>query len=95
MGALARKLLSDAKKVAYPAMAPADEVDVRGDSGYRRLTGDVDDEEKGCGIRGADAAWTRAELRGRHSRRGRALQVAWAAGALKLRGGNAGGGAKS
>ena len=35
-------------------MTPTDEVDIHSDSGYRRLTGDADDDEKGYGIRGAN-----------------------------------------
>ena len=51
--AVTRKLLSGPKKMACPVVAPAGGVDIHNDSGYRRLTGDADDEEKGYGIRGA------------------------------------------
>eukprot|EP00959_Pyramimonas_sp_CCMP1952_P413729 8668957-Pyramimonas_sp.AAC.1 len=35
-------------------MTPTGEVDLRSDSGYRRLSGDADDDVKGYGIRGAN-----------------------------------------
>eukprot|EP00959_Pyramimonas_sp_CCMP1952_P160104 3348516-Pyramimonas_sp.AAC.1 len=35
-------------------MTPTGEVDLRSDSGYRRQSGDADDEIKGYGIRGAN-----------------------------------------
>eukprot|EP00959_Pyramimonas_sp_CCMP1952_P253741 5301111-Pyramimonas_sp.AAC.1 len=35
-------------------MTPTDGVDLHSDSGYRRLSGDADDEVKGYGIRGAN-----------------------------------------
>eukprot|EP00959_Pyramimonas_sp_CCMP1952_P397814 8335261-Pyramimonas_sp.AAC.1 len=35
-------------------MAPTGEVDLHSDSGYRRLSGDADDDIKGYGIRGAN-----------------------------------------
>ena len=31
-------------------MTPTGEIDIHSDSGYRRLTGDADDETKGYGI---------------------------------------------
>eukprot|EP00959_Pyramimonas_sp_CCMP1952_P260083 5437898-Pyramimonas_sp.AAC.1 len=35
-------------------MKPTNEVDIHSDSGYRKLTGEEDDETKGYGIRGAN-----------------------------------------
>eukprot|EP00959_Pyramimonas_sp_CCMP1952_P448976 9401204-Pyramimonas_sp.AAC.1 len=35
-------------------MKPTNEVDIRSDSGYRKLTGEEDDETEGYGIRGAN-----------------------------------------
>eukprot|EP00959_Pyramimonas_sp_CCMP1952_P415499 8706052-Pyramimonas_sp.AAC.2 len=53
LGAITRKLQACPKKVAYHTMAPRGEVDLHSDSGYRRLSGDADDEVRGYGIRGA------------------------------------------
>eukprot|EP00959_Pyramimonas_sp_CCMP1952_P117795 2462693-Pyramimonas_sp.AAC.1 len=55
-GALACALITQAcpKKIVYQAMSPAGEVDFRSDSGYRRLSGDADDDVKAYGIRGAN-----------------------------------------
>eukprot|EP00959_Pyramimonas_sp_CCMP1952_P158394 3312591-Pyramimonas_sp.AAC.1 len=35
-------------------MKPTNEVDIHSDSGYRKLTGEEDDDTKGYGIRGAN-----------------------------------------
>eukprot|EP00959_Pyramimonas_sp_CCMP1952_P422872 8858121-Pyramimonas_sp.AAC.1 len=35
-------------------MTPTGEVDLHSDSGYRRLSGDADDDVKGYGLRGAN-----------------------------------------
>ena len=45
LNAVTRKLLSSPKKIVYRAMVPNDEVDIHSDSGYRRLTGNAEDEE--------------------------------------------------
>eukprot|EP00959_Pyramimonas_sp_CCMP1952_P216150 4521027-Pyramimonas_sp.AAC.2 len=39
-----RKLQACPKKIAYEAMTPTGEVDLRSDSGYRRLRRGADDE---------------------------------------------------
>eukprot|EP00959_Pyramimonas_sp_CCMP1952_P282238 5899175-Pyramimonas_sp.AAC.1 len=54
LNAITRKLQACPKKIVNPAMTPTGEVDIHSDSGYRRLTGDTDDEENGYGIRGAN-----------------------------------------
>ena len=54
LNAITRKLQADPKKIVYPAMVPTGVVDLHSDSGYRRLTGEEDDETKGYGIRGAN-----------------------------------------
>ena len=41
------------KQITLPAVKPLGEVDIHGDSGYRRLTGHPADEGVGRGIRGA------------------------------------------
>eukprot|EP00959_Pyramimonas_sp_CCMP1952_P021342 450171-Pyramimonas_sp.AAC.1 len=38
-------------------MTPTGEVDLQCDSGYRRLSGDADDEVRGYGIRGVSLLW--------------------------------------
>eukprot|EP00959_Pyramimonas_sp_CCMP1952_P145953 3055949-Pyramimonas_sp.AAC.1 len=55
-GALAypKKLQACPKKIVYQAVTPTGEGDPRSDSGYRRLSGDADDEIRGYGIRGAN-----------------------------------------
>eukprot|EP00959_Pyramimonas_sp_CCMP1952_P331528 6942480-Pyramimonas_sp.AAC.1 len=55
-GALAYALITQAcpRKIVYHAMNPTGEVDLHNDSGYQRLSGDADDDVKGCGIRGAN-----------------------------------------
>eukprot|EP00959_Pyramimonas_sp_CCMP1952_P368992 7728771-Pyramimonas_sp.AAC.1 len=47
LNAITRKLQACPKKIVYQAMNPAGEVDLRSDSGYRRLSGDADDDVKG------------------------------------------------
>eukprot|EP00959_Pyramimonas_sp_CCMP1952_P220658 4613405-Pyramimonas_sp.AAC.1 len=42
------------KKIVYQAMNPRAEVDLHSDSGYRRLSGDADDDVKGYGTHGAN-----------------------------------------
>eukprot|EP00959_Pyramimonas_sp_CCMP1952_P224737 4699294-Pyramimonas_sp.AAC.1 len=54
LSAITRELQACLKKIVYQAMAPTGEVDLRSDSGYRRLSGDADDEVNGYGIRGAN-----------------------------------------
>ena len=49
LSAVTGKLSSDRKRVVFPCMKPNGEVDVRGDSGRRKLTGG-----EGHGVRGAD-----------------------------------------
>eukprot|EP00959_Pyramimonas_sp_CCMP1952_P425160 8905456-Pyramimonas_sp.AAC.1 len=51
--ATARKLQACPKKIVYQAMTPTGEVDLHGDSGYRRLNGDTEGEVEGHGIRRA------------------------------------------
>eukprot|EP00959_Pyramimonas_sp_CCMP1952_P196164 4101244-Pyramimonas_sp.AAC.1 len=46
LNAIVRKLQTCPKKIVYPAMTPTGEVDIHSDSGYRRLTGDEDDETR-------------------------------------------------
>ena len=50
--AITRKLISSPRKLIYPAMEPSGEIDSHSVSGYRKMTGDSEDEEKGYGIRG-------------------------------------------
>eukprot|EP00959_Pyramimonas_sp_CCMP1952_P264404 5529040-Pyramimonas_sp.AAC.1 len=47
LNAITRKLQACPKKIVYQSMIPTGEVDLRSDSGYRRLSGDADDEVKG------------------------------------------------
>jgi hypothetical protein len=54
LNAVTRKLINDPKKITFPHMKPTGEVDIHSDSGYRKLTGEEDDETKGYGIRGAN-----------------------------------------
>eukprot|EP00959_Pyramimonas_sp_CCMP1952_P421144 8822345-Pyramimonas_sp.AAC.1 len=51
---MTRKLQAYPKKIVYQAVTPTGEVDLRSDSGYRRPSGDADDEVKGYGIRGGN-----------------------------------------
>ena len=53
LNAITRTLQSDPKNLAHQTMTHTGEVDLRSDSGYRRLHGDADVEVKGYGIRGA------------------------------------------
>eukprot|EP00959_Pyramimonas_sp_CCMP1952_P040174 839906-Pyramimonas_sp.AAC.1 len=54
LSAITRKQQACPEKIVYQAMTPTGEVDLRSDSGYRRLSGDADDDAKGHGIRGAN-----------------------------------------
>eukprot|EP00959_Pyramimonas_sp_CCMP1952_P410330 8599537-Pyramimonas_sp.AAC.1 len=54
LSAMTRKLQACPKQIIYQSMTPTGDVDVRSDSGYRRLSGNADDEVKGYGIRGAN-----------------------------------------
>eukprot|EP00959_Pyramimonas_sp_CCMP1952_P000737 14482-Pyramimonas_sp.AAC.1 len=54
LSAINRKLQAWPKKTVYRSMTPTGEVDLRSDSGFRRLSGDADDEVNGYGIRGAN-----------------------------------------
>ena len=52
LNAVVRKLQKEPKHLIFPAMTPTNEVDLHSDSGYRRETGDKEDEVKGYGMRG-------------------------------------------
>jgi hypothetical protein len=52
LNAVTRKLQKEPKKMIFPAMTCSGKIDLHSDSGYRRLTGEGDDEVKGYGIRG-------------------------------------------
>eukprot|EP00959_Pyramimonas_sp_CCMP1952_P094703 1981059-Pyramimonas_sp.AAC.1 len=54
LNAATRKLISSPKRITFPRMKPTNELDIHSDSGYRKLTGEEDDEAKGYGIRGAN-----------------------------------------
>eukprot|EP00959_Pyramimonas_sp_CCMP1952_P103587 2166333-Pyramimonas_sp.AAC.1 len=54
LNAITRKLQACPKKTIYQSMTPTGEVDLRSDSGYRRLSGDADCQVKGHGTRGAN-----------------------------------------
>eukprot|EP00959_Pyramimonas_sp_CCMP1952_P373933 7831415-Pyramimonas_sp.AAC.1 len=54
LSAITRKLQACPKMIIYEAMNPAGEVDLHSDSGYRRLSGDADDDVEGYGARGAN-----------------------------------------
>eukprot|EP00959_Pyramimonas_sp_CCMP1952_P429189 8988977-Pyramimonas_sp.AAC.1 len=77
LNAITRKLQACLKKIAYQVMTPAGEADLRSDSGYRRLSGDAEDEVRGHGIRGGKpaTAWTRARWQARRPSCRRALQL--------------------
>jgi hypothetical protein len=53
LNAVTRKLQKEPKQLIFPAMECLSKVDLHVDSGYRRLTGE-EDEEKGYGMRGAN-----------------------------------------
>ena len=52
LNAITRKLQKEPKKLVFPAMKCSGEVDLHSDSGYRRMTGEKGDDEKGYGMRG-------------------------------------------
>eukprot|EP00959_Pyramimonas_sp_CCMP1952_P411387 8620557-Pyramimonas_sp.AAC.1 len=54
LSANSRKLQACPKKIVYQAMIPTGEADLHSDSGYRRLSGDADDDVESYGIRGAN-----------------------------------------
>eukprot|EP00959_Pyramimonas_sp_CCMP1952_P211390 4424059-Pyramimonas_sp.AAC.1 len=54
LNAIARKLQACRAKIVYQAVNPTGEVDLHSYSGYRRLSGDADDDVEGYGIRGAN-----------------------------------------
>eukprot|EP00959_Pyramimonas_sp_CCMP1952_P240988 5036656-Pyramimonas_sp.AAC.1 len=54
LNAITRELQACPRKIVYQAMNPTGEVDLHSDSGYRRLSGDGDDDVKGYGLRGAN-----------------------------------------
>eukprot|EP00959_Pyramimonas_sp_CCMP1952_P337814 7074287-Pyramimonas_sp.AAC.1 len=54
LSAITRKLQACPTKIVYQSMTPTGEIDLHSDSGYRRLSGDADDEGKVYGIRGAN-----------------------------------------
>eukprot|EP00959_Pyramimonas_sp_CCMP1952_P026954 565943-Pyramimonas_sp.AAC.1 len=62
MYAITRKLQALPQTVFYPAGKPTGELDLRGDSGRRRLTEDARDETKWHGIGGVNlfSAWEHA-----------------------------------
>ena len=86
LSAVTRELLSCPKKLVHPAMMPTDEGDVHGDSGYRRFTGDADDDENGARHpRGTPAtAWQHAWCEICDPPSGRLLQVTSTASTLQL-----------
>eukprot|EP00959_Pyramimonas_sp_CCMP1952_P116367 2432505-Pyramimonas_sp.AAC.1 len=53
LGAITRKLQACPNKIVYQAMTPTGDGDLHSGSGYRRLSGDADDDVKCYGIRGA------------------------------------------
>ena len=52
LNTVVRKLQYAPQKVIFPAMTCSGHMDLHTDSGYRRLTGEEDDEVKGYGMRG-------------------------------------------
>ena len=52
LNAIVRRVQREPQKLIFPAMRCSGQVDLHSDSGYRRLTGEADDELKGYGIRG-------------------------------------------
>ena len=54
LNAIVRKLQAYPRKVVFRAMKSDPQLDIHTDSGYRRLTGEADDEYKGYGLRGAN-----------------------------------------
>jgi len=52
LNAVTRKLQREPKTVVFPAMKCLEKCDLHTDSGYRRMTGEADDDVKGYGIRG-------------------------------------------
>ena len=51
--AVTGKAMREPKRIIIRKMKPNGAVDAHGGSGYGKLTGDEDDDAKGCGIRGA------------------------------------------
>ena len=58
---MTRKAIQDPKRIVFPRVKPSGGIDIHSDSGYRKLTGEEDDDTKGYGIRGRKPpeAWTR------------------------------------
>eukprot|EP00959_Pyramimonas_sp_CCMP1952_P078975 1650949-Pyramimonas_sp.AAC.1 len=54
LSAITRQLQACANNIVYRAVTPTGEGDMRIGSGYRRLSGDIDDEVIGYGIRWAN-----------------------------------------
>eukprot|EP00959_Pyramimonas_sp_CCMP1952_P415704 8710304-Pyramimonas_sp.AAC.1 len=54
LNAITSKLQACPKKTVYQAMTPTGDLDLHSDSGFRRLSGDADDDVKGYGIPGAN-----------------------------------------
>ena len=54
LNAVVRKLQQSPQKVVYPRMTCKGELDLHTDSGYRRMTGEADDDIKGYGMRGTN-----------------------------------------
>ena len=52
LNTVVRKLQYAPQKVIFPAMTCSGHIDLHTDSGYRRLTGEEDDDVKGYGMRG-------------------------------------------
>ena len=53
LSAITRKAMQYPKRIVFSKMKPSGEIDMRSDSGHRKLTGDEGDDTKGHGIRGA------------------------------------------
>ena len=52
LNAVVRKLQQSPQKIIFPQMTCKGELDLHTDSGYRRMTGEADDDIKGYGMRG-------------------------------------------
>ena len=52
LNTITRKAQSDPQSIRYPHIRCAKAIDVHTETGYRRLTGDAEDETKGYGMRG-------------------------------------------
>ena len=66
LNAVVRKLQQVPKRLVFKAMKPTGLIDLHTDAGYRRLTGDKEDELKGYGMRGLNVIRTGQTKKGEH-----------------------------